>query len=77
MLRGINAIESVVSAAIGLLFLARTDSLYYCKHMKEWALLSLNGENKFYSFTGCYLTKEWSSLCYPLVTRFLSRRRRG
>lgn len=28
-------------------------------------------------FTGCYLTKEWSYLWYPLVTRFLSRRRRG
>lgn len=28
-------------------------------------------------FTGCYLTKEWSYLFYPLVTRFLSRRRRG
>lgn len=42
-----------------------------------WALLSLNGENEFYSFTGCYLTKEWSYLCYPLITRFLSRRRRG
>nr|YP_009381169.1 hypothetical protein AEK19_MT0771 [Utricularia reniformis]ART31014.1 hypothetical protein AEK19_MT0771 [Utricularia reniformis] len=44
---------------------ARTDSNYYWLHMKEWALLSLNGEKLFYSFTCCYLTKEWSSLCYP------------
>lgn len=29
---------------------------------------------KFYSFTGCYLTPEWASLCYPLVTCFLSIR---
>lgn len=55
-------------------YLFRFLALYWCTHLPG---LSLNGENKFDSFTGCYLTKEWSSLCYPLVTRFLSRRRRG